>query len=91
MQTSGSPAERVQSQSPPKQPFRLYSADSLGPALRHYREQAGLTQAELAEMAGLHRSYLSALEQGKKTEQLSRLLLLFKLLGVRATLEEADW
>jgi HTH-type transcriptional regulator / antitoxin HipB len=72
-------------------PFRLYSAASIGVAIRHYREEAGLTQAQLAEMAGLNRSYLSELEQGKETEQLRRVLRILRLLGVRATLQKADW
>ncbi|HTV17105.1 MAG TPA: helix-turn-helix transcriptional regulator [Polyangiaceae bacterium] len=72
-------------------PFRLYTAASVGQAIRAYREEAGLTQQELADMAGLHRSYLSDLEQGKGTEQLRRILRLLKLLGVRATLQKADW
>jgi transcriptional regulator with XRE-family HTH domain len=72
-------------------PFRLYTAASVGPAIRHYRKEAGLTQEELAAMAGLHRSYLSELEQGRETEQMRRILHLLKLLGVRATLQKADW
>lgn len=72
-------------------PFRLYSAASVGPAIRRYREEAGLTQAQLAEMAGLNRTYLSDLEQGKETEQMRRILRILKLLGVRATLQRADW
>jgi transcriptional regulator with XRE-family HTH domain len=72
-------------------PFRLYTAASVGPAIRTYREEAGLTQQELADMANVHRSYLSDLEQGKATEQLRRILRLLKLLGVRATLQKADW
>jgi HTH-type transcriptional regulator / antitoxin HipB len=90
MQTSnenGAP-ESVQ---PPGKPFRLYTAASVGPAIRHYREEAGLTQEELAAMAGLNRSYLSELEQGRETEQMRRSLRLLKLLGVRATLQKADW
>jgi HTH-type transcriptional regulator / antitoxin HipB len=75
----------------PDQPFRLYTGASVGPAIRKYREQAGLTQAELADMAGLNRTYLSDLEQGKETEQLRRILRVLKLLGVRATLDKADW
>jgi HTH-type transcriptional regulator/antitoxin HipB len=72
-------------------PFRLYTAASVGPAIRHYREEAGLTQEELAAMAGLNRSYLSELEQGRETQQMRRILRLLKLLGVRATLQKADW
>lgn len=75
----------------PGKPFRLYTAASVGLAIRTYREEAGLTQQELADMAGMHRSYLSDLEQGKETEQLRRILRLLKLLGVRATLQKADW
>jgi len=74
-----------------QQPYRIYTADSLGTAIRHYRRAAGLTQAELAEQTGLNRTYLSALEQGKETEQLRRLLRVLKQLGVRMTLEKADW
>ncbi len=73
------------------QPFRLYTAASVGPAIRRYREEAALTQAQLAEMAGLNRTYLSDLEQGKETEQVRRILRVLKLLGVRATLQRAEW
>ncbi len=73
------------------QPFRLYSAASLGPAIRRYRKEAGLTQGQLAEMSGLNRTYLSNLEQGKETEQVRRILRVLRLLGVRATLQKADW
>jgi transcriptional regulator with XRE-family HTH domain len=72
-------------------PFRLYTAASVGPAIRHFREAAGLTQEQLAEMAGLNRSYLSELEHGRETEQMRRIIRLLKLLGVRATLQKADW
>ncbi len=71
--------------------FRIYTPASLGQAIRHYRTQAGLTQAELAEMTGLQRSYLSELEAGKETKQLQRLLRVLRRLGVRMTLDEADW
>lgn len=74
-----------------KGPFRVYSPASLGDGIRHYRTAAGLTQAQLAEMAGLQRSYLSELESGKETEQLKRILRVLRQLGVRMTLDEADW
>ena len=71
--------------------FRVYTAGSLGDAIRHYRTEAGLTQAELAAQTGLQRSYLSELESGKETEQLKRLLRVLRQLGVRMTLDKADW
>lgn len=72
-------------------PYRIYRAASLGDAIRHYRTEAGLTQAQLAEATGLQRSYLSELERGKETEQLTRVLRLLRHLGVRMTLDKADW
>jgi transcriptional regulator with XRE-family HTH domain len=75
----------------PSQPYRIYTPESLGQAIRHFRNEEGLTQAELAERAGLNRTYLSALESGKETEQLKRLLRVLRQLGVRMTLDKADW
>jgi transcriptional regulator with XRE-family HTH domain len=72
-------------------PFRIYTPASVGDAIRHYRTQAGLTQAQLAELAGIQRSYLSELETGKETEQLKRILRVLRALGVRMTVDEADW
>jgi len=76
---------------PDELPYRVYSAESVGAAIRHYRKQAGLSQEQLAELAGLHRSYLSGLESGKETEHLRRILRVLRRLGVRMTLEKADW
>jgi HTH-type transcriptional regulator/antitoxin HipB len=74
-----------------EQPFRIYTAESIGQAIRHYRKQAGLTQAELADRVGIQQSYLSRLEQGHETEQLRRVLAILRHLGVRATLRHEDW
>ncbi len=74
-----------------EQPFRVYTAASIGPAIRHYRKDAGLTQAELADKVGLNREYLSRLEQGHESEQLRRFVAILRELGVRATLQKADW
>ena len=71
--------------------FRVYTPESIGTAIRHYRQQAGLSQAELAELSGLNRSYLSDLERGRETEQVKRILRVLRQLGVRMTLEKADW
>ncbi len=72
-------------------PFRIYTPASFGDALRHYRTSAGLTQSELANLTGLQRSYLSELESGKETEQLKRIFRVLRQLGVRITLDKADW
>ena len=71
-------------------PFRVRSAGDLGLAVQHYRTQAGLTQAELAARAGLHRSYLAALENGHVTEATVRIMSLLSELGVRVSLTRED-
>ena len=66
-------------------PFRIYTPASLGAAIKHYRQQAALTQAQLAAMAGMDRSYLSQLENGLETEQLRKLFSVIRALGLRVT------
>ena len=54
----------------------LVSRAQLGNAIAEARSKAGLTQAELAQRAGLEESVLSALEQGQyrpTSDELSRL------------------
>ena len=75
----------------PNETFRVYTSESIGAAIRHYRQQAGISQAELAELTGLHRSYLSNLERGRETEQVRRILRVLRQLGVRMMIEKADW
>jgi len=74
-----------------EQPYRVYTGASIGPAIRHYRLQEGLTQADLADLVGLTPSYLSRLENGDGTEELRRIIRILKQLGVRMTLQYADW
>jgi ribosome-binding protein aMBF1 (putative translation factor) len=74
-----------------EQPFRIYTAASFGQAIRHYRLKAGLSQAQLAEEMGIDRYYLSRLERGHETFQVRNLVAILRRLGVRATLQRADW
>jgi transcriptional regulator with XRE-family HTH domain len=74
-----------------EQPYRVYTGASIGPAIRHFRRQAALTQAELADLMGLTPTYLSRLENGEGTEELRRIIRILKQLGVRMTLQHADW
>ena len=71
--------------------YRIYNARALGEALRHFREESGLTQTELAARVGLRQSYISELESGHTTEQVQRLVALFKALDVRMVVGKADW
>jgi predicted ATPase/DNA-binding XRE family transcriptional regulator len=57
-----------------------------GELLRHYRVQAGLTQEELAEQAGISAHAISQLERGvRRTPRRDTLLLLVKALQLQTT------
>jgi len=71
--------------------FRIYNAEALGQAIRHFREEAGLTQAELAARLGMRRPTLVAIETGKMTEQVRRIVELLEELGIRLTARPAGW
>lgn len=70
--------------------FEAHAAHTVGMAIREFRAAAGLTQAELAGRAGVHRTYLSALENGKTTEALEQVFVLLHALNVRVVLETPD-
>ncbi|MBA4117806.1 MAG: transcriptional regulator [Candidatus Puniceispirillum sp.] len=53
--------------------------DALKETLRLLRKKAGLSQSELAELAGLSRTAIQALEDGKQT---CKLITLFKVMQV---------
>lgn len=73
-----------------QKPFRLLSAAAVGSAIKHYRTEAGLTQAQLAELTGISRTYLTRLEGGSENEQLRRILRILRQLGVSVTLDKTD-
>ena len=52
-------------------------------SLRHYRNQAELSQEELADLASLDRTYVSQLERGLKSPTLNTLDRLATCLDVR--------
>lgn len=62
--------------------WAVYDPTSLGAAVTHFRDAAGLTQDELAVRSGLHRPYLSRLETGKATSQTERLFRVLRRLDL---------
>jgi transcriptional regulator with XRE-family HTH domain len=53
-----------------------------GQRLREVRQRKGVSQEKLAEMAGLHRTYVSSVERGERNISLVNIEGLAKALGV---------
>ena len=53
-----------------------------GQVVRHYRGLAGMSQEELADAAGLHRTYVSLLERGRRNPSLHVINTLAMALGI---------
>ena len=60
-------------------PRRLF-----GQRVRHYRSKVNLSQEELADACGLHRTYVGAVERGERNVSLLNIVVLARSLGVRA-------
>lgn len=55
-----------------------------GANLRRYRQQKGLSQERLAEMCGLHRTYISDLERFQRNVSLTNIQKLADALHIRS-------
>lgn len=67
-------------------PTPLADADALGLAIRHARKAHGLTQAELAGLAGTGPRFVSELERGKASAELGKVMDVLAVLGLRLLL-----
>jgi transcriptional regulator with XRE-family HTH domain len=65
-------------------------AEAFGSRLKQLRQDAGLTQKELAERAGLTLEGVAQLERGRRKPSWETVLALAKALGVPCTAFEAD-
>jgi y4mF family transcriptional regulator len=54
--------------------------------VRARRKELGLTQSQLAELAGVSSRFVFDLEAGKQTVSLDRVLLVLKVLGLKLNL-----
>ena len=62
--------------------FLIRSPSDFGKQVRLARKAQGLTQAELASIAGVGTRFVSDLERGKETAQLGLALALARLVGI---------
>jgi transcriptional regulator with XRE-family HTH domain len=65
---------------------------AFGRTVRRRREALGISQEELADRAGLHRTYIGDVERGERNIALVNIVKLAKALGVRsgALFHDAD-
>ncbi|MBX3314059.1 MAG: helix-turn-helix transcriptional regulator [Actinobacteria bacterium] len=64
--------------------------DDLGRAIAGVRAARSMTQAEVAELTGIDRTYLARLENGATVTQLERTLRILRRLGATVTIELDD-
>lgn len=57
--------------------------ETIGLALRKYREGAGLSQEQLSFKANLHRTYIGSVERGERNVSLINIIILCKALKVK--------
>ena len=63
------------------------TAEEIAQVVRHCRKQSGLSQAELAKLAGTGKTVVFDIEHGKETVQLNSLLKILEVLNIRMRLE----
>jgi len=66
----------------PDNEFVVANEDLFGVAVQEFRTRQNVSQAELAGRLGLHRSYLSALENGRSNKAMRVLMRTFRDLGL---------
>jgi transcriptional regulator with XRE-family HTH domain len=59
---------------------------AFGQRVRRIREQRGFSQEQLAELAGIHRTYMSSVERGQRNIGLDNIAALADALGVSPAL-----
>lgn len=68
--------------------MKINSSKEFGEFLRARRKELGYTQSYLSELTGLSISFISDVENGKKTVELNRSIDLLSMLGVDLMLEK---
>ena len=63
----------------------LKGASQFGEGIRKFRKLRGLTQQQLADLAGCSIMYVSALERGKETAELGKALKILDVLDVEVS------
>ena len=61
--------------------------ESIGSIVRYHRKKAGLTQKQLATLAGVGKTAVFDIEKGKKTVRLNTLTAVLSILNIHLTVQ----
>ena len=71
--------------------MKVKTAEDLGQVIRKKRKEDGLTLHDAAAICGVSHVFLSALENGKETVQLNKVLKVTACLGIEITASPRGW
>ena len=62
--------------------MKISDSDSLGYLIKRRRKELGFTQAYISEFTGLSASFISNVENGKKSTEIGKVIMLMNILGL---------
>jgi HTH-type transcriptional regulator/antitoxin HipB len=71
--------------------MKIASPEDLGNVIRQKRKNDGLTLEEAAAVCGVSYAFLSALENGKETVRLNKVLQVARCLGIELEATSRTW
>ncbi len=70
--------------------MRVFNTKDFGECIKKRRKYLGYTQKYISDFTGLSVTYISDLENGKKTIELGKALLLANMLGLNLEINERN-
>lgn len=71
--------------------MKISNAEDIGRIIKQKRKKDGLTLEEAAAVCGVSYAFLSALENGKETVRLNKVLQVLHCLGIELTADTRSW
>jgi y4mF family transcriptional regulator len=71
--------------------MKISSSEDLGRIIKQKRKDDGLTLEEAAAVCGVSYAFLSALENGKETVRLNKVLQVIRCLGIELEARTRTW
>jgi y4mF family transcriptional regulator len=71
--------------------MRISNAEDIGRIIKQKRKKDGLTLEEAAAVCGVSYAFLSALENGKETVRLNKVLQVLHCLGIELSADFRSW